>query len=46
MRLMEQYAMDVLRLDGNELRNGIEAINKKRGRLRHQYKELFKRMCK
>jgi hypothetical protein len=46
MRLMEQYVMDALELEKVSTQNGRNAINKKRGRLRKQYKEFSKKVCR
>jgi len=46
MRIMEQYVMDVLSYDERVLKNGIQAIDMKRGRLRRQYGQFMRKFCK
>lgn len=46
MRLMEQYVMDALELEGVDTVNQRRAINKERGRLRNQYKGFLDKVCK
>jgi RHS repeat-associated protein len=46
LRVMEQMVIDVLKLDELDVRNPINAINKKRGRLRGQLREFSEKICK
>jgi len=46
MRVMEQYIMDVLEYDGKPMKNSVAAINKKRGRLRHQLQKFKDKVCR
>ncbi|MEO8751072.1 MAG: RHS repeat-associated core domain-containing protein [Casimicrobiaceae bacterium] len=46
LRIMEQYVIDAMTQAGHNLKNGVQAIDKSRGRLRKQYSQFLTKVCK